>query len=183
MLDALIARAGLPAIFVGAGVEGEPFAIAGGLMAHQHLVPLWAAITAAVGGSWLIDQLWFLAGRSFRSFGRVRAMMGRPAFARCLSLLERYPKRFILIFRFAYGIRAVAPLAIGATRIPVHVFVPLSILAALVWGTSFTLIGFGFGRSLGRWLNLDAGALIVVGAALILGSIAILKYVSRPRPA
>ncbi len=41
-LDALIVRFGLPAVFIGAGIEGEPFAIAGGFLAHRHLVPLWA---------------------------------------------------------------------------------------------------------------------------------------------
>jgi membrane protein DedA with SNARE-associated domain len=52
------------------------------------------------------------------------------------DLIERYPVLFVLLFRFAYGLRVVAPLAIGASRLPARLFIPLSMVAAIMWAAS-----------------------------------------------
>lgn len=69
----------------------------------------------------------------------------RPAFARSLALIERHPVWFVLLFRFAYGLRAVAPVAIGASRLSSGVFVPLNVVAAIAWGSLFTALGYWIG--------------------------------------
>ena len=84
-IAAILARYGLIAIFVGAGVEGETVVVTGGVMAHQGLVPLAGAMAAAVLGSFAADQLLFLTGRRFRDHPRVVGWMRRPAFARALA--------------------------------------------------------------------------------------------------
>ncbi len=173
-LDSLIVRFGLPAVFVGAGVEGEPFAIAGGFLAHRHLVPLWAAVAAASAGSLLVDQMWFLLGRYARSSRWVARLRTRPAFDRMLGVIERHPVSSVLFFRFAYGLRAVAPVAIGASRVPVARFVALNLLAAALWGPMFTLAGYAFGHAIDRWLpgfgpyGIAIGAVVSIGVAVAL---------------
>ena len=71
--------------------------------------------------------------------------MSRPACDQSLDLIERHPVWFVLLFRFAYGLRAVAPVAIGASRVSARLFIPLNIIAAIVWGVLFTSLGYAFG--------------------------------------
>ena len=141
-MEQLILRYGVVAIFLGSGIEGEPFALAGGVLAHRHWLSLYAAVAAAIGGSCLIDQLWFHLSRHFRQSRVVQRLIERPAFGRSLQLIERHPVWFVLLFRFAYGLRAVAPVAIGTSRLPALVFVPLNMVAAIVWGSLFTGAGY-----------------------------------------
>lgn len=144
-MEHLILRFGVIAILLGAGIEGEPFALAGGVLAHRHWLPLSVALGAAIAGSCLVDQGWFHLSRHFRASRLVRRVGRRPAFARALGLIERHPVWFVLLFRFAYGLRAVAPVAIGASRLPAGLFVPLNIVAATAWGSLFTLLGYRLG--------------------------------------
>jgi len=179
MLDSLISRFGLLAILIGSALEGEPFSIAGGILAHQRLVPLWGTMAVAIGGAWLIDQFWFFVGRSFRSHPRVQAMAQRPGFSRSLTLFERNPRRFIVFFRFAYGLRIVAPLAIGTTRVPRFQFMRVSAAAAIVWGTGYSLVGFLFGRTIAPWVGHNAPIIFVIGAILVIAPMVLLNYRRR----
>lgn len=147
-MEGLIARYGLLAIFVGAGVEGEPFALAGGVLAHRHWLGLHAAMLAAIGGSFGVDQMWFHLSRNLRGNAWVRKIAARPAFARSLALIERHPARFVLLFRFAYGLRAVTAVAVGASSMPARLFVALNVVAALAWGLAFTALGYAAGPAL-----------------------------------
>ncbi len=56
-----------------------------------------------------------------------------------------------------YGFRVIGPLLIGASRLPPRIFLPLSIVGALVWALLFTTIGYLGGEVVGPWLHhLDA---------------------------
>ena len=144
-MEELVLRYGVIAIFLGSGIEGEPFALAGGVLAHRHWLPAWVSVAAAIGGAVAIDQFWFHLSRHFQRSRLVERVVRRPSFARALVLIERYPVRFILLFRFAYGLRAVAPVAIGTSRVPERLFVPLNILTAILWGLLFTALGYLIG--------------------------------------
>ncbi len=143
--EQIILHYGVVAILLGAGIEGEPFALAGGILAHRQWVSPYLAALASIGGACLIDQLWFHLSRHFRQSRIVQRIGDRPAFRRSQDLIERHPVWFVLLFRFAYGLRAVAPVAIGASRVSVRLFVPLNICAAIVWGLLFTGLGYGVG--------------------------------------
>ena len=149
-MEQLVVRYGVFAIFLGAGIEGEPFAIAGGVLAQRGWMHAWFAVAAAIGGAIAVDQFWFHLSRYFRDNRLVRRVMDRPAFARSLELIERYPVRFAFLFRFAYGLRAVAPVAIGTSRVSERLFVPLDIVAAIVWGAAFTGAGYLIGPAFER---------------------------------
>ena len=146
-LETLVLRYGLFAIFLGSAIEGEPFALAGGILVHRQWLSPQAAALAAIGGACFVDQLWFHLSRHFRESRVVQSLARRPAFSRSLQLLERHPVWFVLLFRFAYGIRAVAPVAIGASQVSARLFVPLNIVAAIVWGGLFTAAGYLAGPS------------------------------------
>jgi len=171
-LEAIIIRYGVIAIFLGAAIEGEPFAIAGGILAHRHWLPAWLAALAAIAGALSIDQIWFHLSRHFRHNRRIEKVSRRPAFARSLDLLDRRPIWFLALFRFAYGVRAVAPVAIGLSRVPARLFVALDIPAAIVWGSAFTALGFALGPAFeaaeARYgTTIEVGAIAVSVLALV----------------
>lgn len=171
-LEALVARYGLLALFLGAGVEGEAVVVTGGVLAHQGLVPLWGAAVCAALGSFVVDQIWFHAGRHFREHRWVCRITRQPAYRRAIEILERYPTSFILAFRFIYGMRTVSPIAIGTSAIPTRRFVPLNFIAAAVWGPAFTLIGYWLGTAakhfLGRLSHYGLIALSIAATMLLL---------------
>jgi len=144
-LEQIVLRYGVIAIFLGAGIEGEPFALAGGVLAHRHWLSMAAATLAAIGGAFCVDQSWFLLSRRLRGSRMVERVRERPAFARALALIDRYPIWFVLLFRFVYGLRAVAAVAIGASRVPALVVVAFNLVAAIVWGVAVTALGYSFG--------------------------------------
>lgn len=156
-------------------MEGEAVVITGGVLAQRGLLPIWGVAAAAAAGSCLVDQLWFWLSRRYRDHRWVRKATHKPAFARALRWLERYPKPMILSFRFIYGLRTVSPVAIGTSTIPSRTFVPLNIVAAAIWGPTIAWAGYAFGSALGTWLHdleslilLAIGALLVVPLALLL---------------
>jgi membrane protein DedA with SNARE-associated domain len=162
-IEALVARYGVVAIFLGAGV------VTGGVLAHQGLVSLAGAMAAAVIGSFVADQLFFAGGRYFRESRPVTAIRRRSAYARAIDLLERYPRRFIFAYRFVYGIRTVSPIAIGTSRISQRLFLAVNLAAAIVWGCVFSAIGYAFGNVIEEMLGrTGAGRLILFGAAALL---------------
>lgn len=176
-VEILIARYGLAAILVGAGVEGETVVVAGGLVAHRGLLPLWGVAVAAMIGSFLADQLFFAIGRYLRGSAWVRKVSAKPTFAAALGALERHPTRFILAFRFIYGLRTISPIAIGTTRVHTRKFVILNAISAVVWGAVFSGIGYLFGnaveRAFGRLtsthLLIYAGVVLVGGFVMVQG--------------
>ena len=182
-IEAAIARFGLLAVFLGAGVEGETAVVAGGFLAHQHLLPLGGVMIAAAAGSLFADQALFFIGRRYREHWRVRAITSRPKFAKAWMMLERYPRRFIFAFRFLYGLRTISPIAIGTSSVPANVFLLLNLLAAIVWAVAATAIGYVFGHGIevmfGRLRHFEHVAM--AGGALIAISLTTAWSVRRGR--
>jgi len=147
-IELLLARYGVLGIFLGAAIEGETVVVAGGLLAHRGLVPLWAAAGAAAAGSFLADQFFYSLGRNFSDHPRLEAMKRKPAFAKAITALQRRPTGFIFAFRFLYGLRTVSPVVIGIAGVPRARFIMLNAAAALLWGVLFTLLGYAFGNAI-----------------------------------
>lgn len=172
-IEALVARYGVVALLVGAGLEGETVVVLGGIMVQRDIIGFWPAILAAATGSFVSDQLFFAAGRRFRDHRWVRRIVDKRAFARALATFERHPVAFVFAFRFLYGLRTVSPVAIGTTRLPAMRFVTINAAAALLWAGIFVSIGYWFGHgiqeAIGRWLPswqvLAAGAAAGTGLA------------------
>ncbi len=146
-IEAIVAKYGLAALFAGAAVEGEAAVIAGGVLAHHGLFPMWAAMLAAATGSFSADQGWFFAGRRMRDHRWVKAARAKPAFARAQAMLERYPIAFIFAFRFIYGFRTISPIAIGTAGVAPRLFAVVNAASAITWGVIFCSIGYVFGHA------------------------------------
>ncbi|WEK43819.1 MAG: DedA family protein [Candidatus Sphingomonas colombiensis] len=178
-IEAIVAKYGLAALFLGAGLEGETVVVAGGILAHRGMFSLVGAMAAAAAGSFVADQLWFLLGRRFHDHRFVRKAHEKPAFAKAIAFLQRHPIGFIFAFRFIYGFRTVSPIAIGTTDVPVRLFVAVNLASAIVWGIIFSSLGFVFGRGfeqlVGR-LQPDTHTLLVLLGAAIVASGAFLGF-------
>lgn len=149
----LVESIGPWAIALGAGFEGETAAIAGGVMAHHQLFPVWAAFLATALGAFGADQLFFQLGRRFRERPFVVHARQKRAFAIAVGFIERYPTGFILVYRFLYGLRMVSPVAIGLSTIRWRRFAALNLFSSILWSAIFTTIGYLFGPAVTRILH------------------------------
>jgi membrane protein DedA with SNARE-associated domain len=169
-VDALLAKYGLIVLFFGAGLEGEFAVVTGGILARHGSFSLGAAMIVATLGSFFIDQCWYFLGRNARNSRFVKRVSAKPLFARALDLLERRPVPFILGFRFVYGMRTVGPVAIGVAGVPIRKFLPLNIIAAMIWAPFFTWLGHKAGKAILPQLHrIGQYGLIALVAALIIG--------------
>ena len=95
-IEALVARYGLAAVFLGSVAEGETVVLAGGLLASRYLLSLPAVIITAACGAFACDQSLFLVGRVCRNFAPVVRQVSKPNARKALDALERHPAGFIL---------------------------------------------------------------------------------------
>jgi membrane protein DedA with SNARE-associated domain len=162
-----LATLGPVAILVGSAVEGQLSAMAGGVMAREHLMSPLVVFAAAALGSTLVDYVLFVLGRSFRESRFVTKASKKKSFAKAVDLIERFPNSFILSFRFIYGLRAAGPVAIGVTRIGHRRFAVLNVVGALIWAAACVGLGYLIGPALMSLMHGAAGtaAPIVAGAA------------------
>jgi membrane protein DedA with SNARE-associated domain len=174
-LQHLIETYGYAGVLVGALLEGETIVVLGGFAAHQEHLRLPLVVLAAFVGSASGDQLWYQIGRRYgRSFIDRRPKLQVPL-ARATRLLERHPNLFILGFRFIYGFRNVAPVAVALSQVPTGRFVVLNLVAAALWSVLVSGAGYFFGQA----VELMLGDLRVWEERLAAGAVlAILTYLS-----
>ena len=147
-IETLIAQYGLPAILLGAGLEGETVAILAGVIVHAGTLAFGPVVLAVALGSFMADQVWFACGRHFRGSRLVRRVSARPFFEKAIAAFERRPILFTFGFRFVYGLRTVSPIAIGTTRLPTMRFLVINAVAAAAWALVFVSAGDWFGHAI-----------------------------------
>jgi membrane protein DedA with SNARE-associated domain len=62
-------------------------------------------------------------------------------------LVRRWGRGAAFGMRFAYGLRAVLPLSLGAARFPPGLFVPFNLLGSLVFACAYLSAGYFFGEA------------------------------------
>jgi membrane protein DedA with SNARE-associated domain len=152
----LVERYGLIAVFLGCTAEGESTAILAGFFAHQRVFELWHALAIVFLGAFSGDSLLFLAGRRFADTRLVKRLRNAPGFDRAFALVQEHPVTFVLLNRYAYGVRLAGGVAAGLSGIPMPKFLALNALSAAVWAGLFCSVGYVFGLA----------AETIIGAAL-----------------
>lgn len=147
-LEQLVSDYGAFGLFAGAGLEGETVAMLGGVLAHRGLLDFWTAVLAVAAGSFLTDQIFFLAGRRFRKSPWACKLQAGPAGARVLQTFHRRRDIFVFGFRFIYGLRVASAVTIGTTGFPWGRFSVLNGLAAPLWATVFVALGYLCGEAI-----------------------------------
>lgn len=130
------------AVFLGAMLEGETAAFLSGVAAHNKLIsyPL-AMLFAALGGV-VSDNVLFLVGRYAGAQVLPRFQKHQNKIRRVQQLIQRHENWIIIGIRFAYGMRTVGPIIIGASKVnPLRFFV-LNLLGGAIWGCVIVSIGY-----------------------------------------
>lgn len=168
-MEALIAQYGYLLLLAGTFFEGETVLVLGGVAAHQGHLELSWVILAAFVGSYSGDQTWFYLARRFGAGWIARRPALAERVAKAMTRMGRHTDVFVLTFRFFYGVRSVAPIALAASGYPLGRFMVLNCIAAAVWAVVVGLAGYLFSdvveRVLGDAKSIQIKILIGLGVA------------------
>lgn len=145
---ALIQQWGYWLMFGAAIIEGETFLILGGLAASAGMLNLDSIIFLSICGCLIHDCFLFYLGR----YAGPRILRKKPAWENRINkiseVVDRYKFWLIIGFRFAYGLRVVAPFALGMSHIGNITFIIFDIVGTVIWVLVFLLGGYYFGNVL-----------------------------------
>jgi membrane protein DedA with SNARE-associated domain len=134
-------------------ITEEAAPIVGGFAAHEGHLGFVRVVLACALGTWG-------AGVGLYALGRWRSRWVRKRFrrvgryvTRLLVFVRRSPWRSAFAVRFAFGARIVLPIACGAARLRIPIFLVGTAVASIIWATLFAMLGWIFGET----------ALLVIG--------------------
>jgi membrane protein DedA with SNARE-associated domain len=150
--------------------EANP--ILGGIAVRHGRASLFAVIAAVAVGTWIASIALYFLGRWRIKWLRRRWPNKRRLLTGALMIVRRHPWRSSLAIRFAYGLRLPLPIACGAARLPLPLYVVASGISCWVWAAAFAYLGFaaggaalrvlGFAQRLDVRLGLLASILLIV---------------------
>jgi membrane protein DedA with SNARE-associated domain len=148
-LEGLFAHYGYLMLLVGSLGEGMPIMLFGGFAAHRGwlgLIP--AVIAVGAFGNALAQSLWFFSAR----FLGARILEKRANWAAAAEhfdrLLQRWETPVIIGARFVPGMSSGALIAIALSKVSAQRFMVLNVIGALLWATSFGILGYLLGQAL-----------------------------------
>ena len=155
------------AAFVGVVVPGELAVILGGVAAGTGGVSLWLMIPAAIAGAIAGDSIGYRLGHRIGP-----ALLSRPKMARVSSRMDAAASMLtergwwaLVVARFAAVLRAVVPFAAGMARMPYRKFLLGNAIGGMLWGATFTMVGYLAGANyprVERWIRTGGLAVVVV---------------------
>jgi membrane protein DedA with SNARE-associated domain len=119
--------------------------ILGGIAARHGRAELLAVISAVAIGTWIASVALYFVGRWRIDWVRARWPDKRRLLTGALTVVRRHPWRASLAIRFAYGLRLPLPIACGAARLPLSLYVIASGISCWVWAAAFAYLGFAAG--------------------------------------
>jgi membrane protein DedA with SNARE-associated domain len=151
--------------------EASP--LIGGLAAHDRNLRLLSVILAVALGTWLATLALYLLGRWRGYWLRKRWPRFRVLILRSVAVVRRHPWRASFAVRFAYGLRLALPLACGVGRVPLVVYCVGSGASSVAWSLTFSILGWGLGRTtqtlIGHVRELEPLIGAVLVALMVLG--------------
>jgi membrane protein DedA with SNARE-associated domain len=134
-------------------VTEELAPLVGGFAAEQGHLGFVRAVLATAVGVWVATALLYFVGRWRAAWVRLMMKRSPPVVKRLLRAMRLNPWRSTILARFIFGGRIAVPLACGAAHVRIWIFLTGSAIAAAVWATLFTALGWFFGD----------GAVLVIG--------------------
>jgi membrane protein DedA with SNARE-associated domain len=180
---ALLAVFLLPAlessVFLGFIFPGEIAVILGGVAAAAGRMPLAAMILAAILGAVIGDSVGYAVGKRWGdqmlhgSIGRLPLV--RHELAKHLDSAKAFVRKrgphAVFIGRFTAALRVLVPGLSGMAELPYPTFLLYNVLGAVLWGTTFALLGY---LAKNAWERVAADARnvgLALLAAIVLGLI------------
>lgn len=164
---------GYLAVFVGALIEGEMAFVLAGYAASRGYLELFPTYLTAVAGGMAADSMYYFIGR-FTGRRMIRAFPSlRKPRARAVLLLRRWGRATAFLTRFAYGLRIVLSVSMGAARLRLPVYLTFNLLGSLCFAVVYIALGYLFGETVSgliqrvrpyeEWI---LGGVLVTGAAV-----------------
>jgi membrane protein DedA with SNARE-associated domain len=154
-------------------ITEEAAPIVGGFAAHEGHLGFVRVVLACAIGTWSAGVALYALGRWRGKWVRRRFRRAGRYVTRLLVFVRRSPWRSTFGVRFAFGVRIVLPIACGAARLRLPIFLIGSAAASLIWATLFAIVGWLFGETallvLGhiRRYEDEIAGLLIVGVALV----------------
>lgn len=160
---------GVWAVLAGAVLEGEAVLIAAGYAVSQGYISGGPVLLAAALGATLGDHGWFTIGRLWGEPFIRRIPAVRRLHRRAAVWAQRWGRGAAFGLRFAYGLRTVIPLSLGAARFSRLNFFLLNALGAVAFAVVYLSLGFFFGEAAERvFAHVRARApQVMVGVVLV----------------
>src|ERR1017187_4992140 len=143
---------GEAALFFGFVLPGETAVIVAGVVASQGrvnvvIVAILVVVAAVVG-----DSMGYEVGKRYgdRLIALPVLRRRRAALERALEGLRRRGPIYVFVGRFTAFLRAVMPGLAGMSRLHYRRFLFANALGGIIWGISFTLLGYFAGTALTR---------------------------------
>jgi membrane-associated protein len=160
------------ALFVGFIFPGETAVLVAGVVASQDHVNVGVVVVIVVGAAIAGDSVGYAIGHRYgeRLMQLSILRRRRPALDRALEGLRRRGPIYVFIGRFTAFLRAVMPALAGMSRMNYRRFLIANAAGALLWGVTFTLLGYFAGTELTRIEN-DAtwvGLAVLIAMVLFL---------------
>lgn len=137
--------------YVSLGASGiiteEVAPLVGGFAAHEHHLGFVRVVLACAIGVWAAGVGLYALGRWQGKWVRRRFRKIGRYVTRLLVFVRRRPWRSAFAVRFAFGARIVLPIACGAARLRIPIFLIGSAIASLVWSAVFVTLGWLFGET------------------------------------
>jgi len=163
-------------VFLGLLFPGETVALIAGALAATHAFTGWQAFATVASAAVLGDIAGYALGHYWG-----QAVLDRWAFARrqyerhrlrLESYFEAWGTATVLIGRFIAVGRALVPFAAGLSEMKGRRFVPMAVIAGVLWGGAVVALGYLLGsqwRIVERWLrSLGAGILVLVAVTVLM---------------
>ena len=136
---------------VGFVIHGELALLLGGVAAERGDASLAAVVALAAAAAVAGDVVSFLLGRRlgrpFLERHGARVGMSAARLARVEGFFARHGGKAVVLGRFTGFLRATLPFVAGSSGMALRRLVPFSVLSALAWTATFTIIGYAFSES------------------------------------
>ena len=162
-------------IFTGVLLEGELVMLSSVIAAHHHYLNIWVVLAMGISATLFQDLLYFNLGRHQGK----KWLNRKPAWQRKFEIVDKrvkkYPVLIFLIYRFAWGFRAITPFVIGTGHVRSGTFYMFSVGTTLLWAAVYGSIGYMFGELIQSKLShIEHIEKYVIGILAILALILIL---------
>jgi membrane protein DedA with SNARE-associated domain len=125
--------------------EANP--ILGGIAARHGRLGMLGVVVACAIGTWIASVALYYVGRWRIDWVRRRFPQKQQLLDGALEVVQRHPWRASLAVRFAWGLRLPLPIACGAARLPVGLYIIASGISCWAWSLGFAYLGLAFGRA------------------------------------
>jgi membrane protein DedA with SNARE-associated domain len=138
------------AIFLGFIFPGETAAVLAGVLAYQSRINLAAAFAAVILGAIVGDTIGYAVGYRWGTRlleGPLSRFIKPHHVARSRAAIQRRGALAVVLGRFTAALRVLIPGLAGMAGLRYRRFLVYNVIGAVLWGTTFVLLGYLAGAS------------------------------------